>query len=234
VKLPPFEEERPTAWFKSAEVMLNLHGVRDCEMWFYYTQWALTSQQKKLVDGIISMEPTPPDEYDLLKRRLLGLYDKGEQERFARFCQLPDLGSRRPSKLLAEMRALYHRGEEGSNAFRCEFFFRLPPTIQGLLGEDNFSSVTELAARADILTATTARSTATIHAMEEEAEITGVRQENSKKTKRFSRQRKGRNVGAAGGGGAPRLAPSRGSNWACAMPTTGTAVTPTRRTCLSL
>ena len=27
VKLPPFEEERPLAWFKSAEVMFELHGV---------------------------------------------------------------------------------------------------------------------------------------------------------------------------------------------------------------
>jgi hypothetical protein len=90
--------------------------------------------------------------------------------------------------------------------------------------------VTELAARADVLTAATARSTATIHAVEEEAEITVVRQENSKKTKRFSRQRKGRNARAARGGGAPRPAPSHGSNWACAMPTTGTTVRTTRRT----
>ncbi len=43
IKLPPFEEDRPTAWFKSAEAMFNLHGARDVEMWFYYTQWALTS-----------------------------------------------------------------------------------------------------------------------------------------------------------------------------------------------
>jgi hypothetical protein len=187
--------------------MLNQHGVRDREMWFYYTQWALTSQQKKLVDDIISMEPTSPDEYDLLKRRLPGLYNKGEQERSARFCQLPDLGSQWSSKLLAEMRALYPRGEEGSNVFCYDFFFQLPPTIQALLGEDDFSSVTEMATRTDVLTAATARSTTTIHAVEEEAEITVVRQENSKKTKRFSRQRKGRNAGAAGGGGTPQGGP---------------------------
>ncbi len=53
IKLLPFEEDRPTAWFKSAEAMFNLHGARGMEMWFYYTQWALTSQQKKLVDNII-------------------------------------------------------------------------------------------------------------------------------------------------------------------------------------
>jgi hypothetical protein len=57
--------------------MLNLHGVRDTEMWFYYTQWALTNQQKKLVDDIICMDPTPQDAYQLLRRRLLGLYEEG-------------------------------------------------------------------------------------------------------------------------------------------------------------
>jgi hypothetical protein len=68
VKLPPFEEERPLAWFKSAEVMFELHGVANRKMWFFYTQWALTSQQKMLVDNVISMDPTPPDAYEILKK----------------------------------------------------------------------------------------------------------------------------------------------------------------------
>ena len=67
VKLPPFEEERPSAWFKSAEVMFELHGVANRKMWFFYTQWALTSQQKMLVDDIICMDPAPPDAYEILK-----------------------------------------------------------------------------------------------------------------------------------------------------------------------
>ncbi len=32
IKLPPFEEERPTAWFKSAEAMFHLHGAKDQEI----------------------------------------------------------------------------------------------------------------------------------------------------------------------------------------------------------
>ncbi len=210
IKLPPFEEDRPTAWFKSAETMFNLHGARDEEMWFYYTQWALTSQQKKLVDDIICMDPTPPDAYHQLKRRLLSLYDKGERERYARFRQLPELGGRRPSELLADMRALYPRGEEGSNAFRYEFYFRLPPTIQALLGEDDFSSATELAARADVLAAAAARGSGTVHAVGEEAEVAMVRQDRDKrgeKRKRPPRNRRDRDGGAANGGGAPQGGP---------------------------
>ena len=40
-------------------------------MWFFYTQWALTSQQKMLVDDVICMDPTPPDAYEML-RSLVG------------------------------------------------------------------------------------------------------------------------------------------------------------------
>jgi hypothetical protein len=48
------------AWFKSAEVMLNLHRLKEHELWFYYFQLALSTQQKKLVDDIISMEAVRP------------------------------------------------------------------------------------------------------------------------------------------------------------------------------
>jgi hypothetical protein len=97
VKLPPFEDDRPLAWFKSAEVMLRLHGVTDRTLWFYYVQWALNNQQKKLADDIICLEPTPANAYDLLKGRLLSLYQRGERERYAKFRQLPSLGGQRPS-----------------------------------------------------------------------------------------------------------------------------------------
>ena len=50
------------------------------------------------------------------------------------------------------MSTLCPRGEQNSNIFRYMFYFRLPPRVQELLGEDDQSSVVELAARADTLT----------------------------------------------------------------------------------
>ena len=195
VKLPPFEEERPLAWFKSAEVMFELQGVTNRKMWFFYTQWALTGQQKKLVDDIICLDPTPPDAYEILKERLMSLYARDERERYARFRQIGDLDGRRPSELLAEMRALYPKGEENSNAFRYEFFFRLPEDIRAHLGEDTSSSAAELAARADKRQSATAkRPTASVHAVGAEAEVATVK-ENPKKRKRFSEQKGKRNGG---------------------------------------
>ena len=112
--------------------------------------------------------------------------------------------------MLADMRGLYPKGEEGSNAFRYEFYFRLPPNIQALLGEDDFSSAVELAARANTLVAAAGRSTGTVHAVGEEKEVAVVRQDSKargEKRKRPPRQQGSCNAGAAGGGGAPRDGP---------------------------
>jgi hypothetical protein len=85
VKWLLFSEERPRQWSTSAEMLLNINVVNDCVLWFYYVQWALSAQQTKLVDNILALEPTPLDAYEILRYRLPGLHDRGEQDRFRQF-----------------------------------------------------------------------------------------------------------------------------------------------------
>ena len=101
----------PQAWYNQAEAYFRLHGVTDCNFWFYYVQWALTPVQKKLARDILSLPDLPPNAYDLLKERLLRLYDKGEKDRCRRLLSMPPLGGRRPSELLAEMLQLCPRDD---------------------------------------------------------------------------------------------------------------------------
>ena len=58
IKLPPFEEDMPQAWYNQAEAYFRLHGVTDRMFWFYYVQWALTPVQKKLARDLLSI-PAP-------------------------------------------------------------------------------------------------------------------------------------------------------------------------------
>jgi len=97
IKLPPFEEDIPQAWYNQAEAYFRLHGVMDRMFWFYYVQWALTPVQKKLARDILSIPDPPPGAYELLKEPLLRLYEKGEKDRCRRLLSLPPLGGRRPS-----------------------------------------------------------------------------------------------------------------------------------------
>jgi hypothetical protein len=48
IKLLPFEEDMPQAWYNQAEAYFCLNSVADCNFWFYYVQWALMPVQKKL------------------------------------------------------------------------------------------------------------------------------------------------------------------------------------------
>ena len=41
IKLPPFEEDMPQAWYNQAEAYFHLHGDTDRMFWFYYLQRAL-------------------------------------------------------------------------------------------------------------------------------------------------------------------------------------------------
>ena len=97
IKLPPFEEDMPPAWNNQGEAYFHLDGVKNWMFWFYYVQWALTPLQKKLVRDILSVPNPTPDAYELLKERLLCLYDKGEKNRCRKLLNMPLLGGRRPS-----------------------------------------------------------------------------------------------------------------------------------------
>ena len=66
---------------------------------------------------------------------------------------MPDLGGRRPSVLLAEMRQLCPAGEVDSKIFRGLFLRRLPQEIRLALAEDRLSPGLAMAARADALLA---------------------------------------------------------------------------------
>jgi len=148
IKLLPFEEDMPQAWYNQAEAYFRLHGVTDRMFWFYYVQWALTPVQKKLARDILSVPNPPPDAYELLKEWLLCLYDKSEKDLCRRLLSMPPLGGRRPLKLLAEMLQLCLRDGTDGRLIRYMFLFWLPPMVQLMLGEDDTSSNADLAARA--------------------------------------------------------------------------------------
>ena len=86
----------PQAWYNQAEAYFCLHGVTDRMFWFYYVQWALTPLQKKLARDILSVPNPPPDAYELLKERLLCLYDKDEKDHCRRLLSMLPLSGRRP------------------------------------------------------------------------------------------------------------------------------------------
>jgi len=79
------------------------------------------------------------------------------------------LGGRRPSELLAEMLQLCLRDDADGKIIQYMFLFRLLPTMQSMLGEDDTSSIAQLAARANALMGAEAANDNTVAAAVEES-----------------------------------------------------------------
>ena len=82
---------------------------------------------------------------------MLHLYDKGEKDCCRKLLNMPPLSGRRPSELPTEMLQLCPRDNADGRLIRYMFLFRLTPTMQSMLGEDDTSSIADLAAMADAL-----------------------------------------------------------------------------------
>jgi hypothetical protein len=125
----------------------------------------------------------------------LRLYDRGAKDRCRRMFNMPALGGRRPTELLADMLQLCPCKDKDTVIFRYLFLFRLPTTIQTIqtmLGEDE-TSVAELAARADALVDAAAGKNDTVAAAVEELIATGAATSSSRK-----RMQDGQKGGAGG------------------------------------
>ena len=192
----------PMAWFNQAEAYFRLNNIQDRTFWFYYVSWALSPPQKKLVRDILNTPTPPPNAYALLKDRLLQLYEKGEKERCRRYFATPPLGGRRPSELAADLMALCPQAEVDGPTIKYMFLFRLPPTMQTMLGEDTRSTLTELAARADALLDAEAAKESTIAAAVEESTVAaaGVAAPPSSRKRKADFRKKGPAKKRHGGG----------------------------------
>jgi hypothetical protein len=156
VKLPEFWPHAPGIWFARAELRFETSGVVADRQMFAYVVDALPYESLCLVADLVE---TPPmfDAYNILKERLLMSHQLTPVQKAAKLMALPDLGTRRPSQLLADLLQLCPPGEQNTAFFRASFLQRLPASIQVHLAHTDTLGSKELAQRADQLTLTNSR-----------------------------------------------------------------------------
>jgi hypothetical protein len=95
--------------------------------------------------------PPAATAYDDIKNRLVASHQLTDFQKEEKLFQMPALGSRKPSDLMAAMLETCPRGEEKSNLFACIFLQRLPREIRVLLANVDHKDPKALAMRADEL-----------------------------------------------------------------------------------
>ena len=102
-----------------------------------------------VLDLVIS--PPAVDPYASIKDRLLISHKMTSVQIAEKVLDMPSLGDRRPSQLLAAMLEFCPEGESDTSFFRASFFWRLPKEIRVLMADEVNGNLKEMAIRADKL-----------------------------------------------------------------------------------
>ena len=150
--------------------------------------------------------------YQQLKERLLLSHQLTAVQMAEKILEMPELGDRRPSQLLAAMMEFCPEGETNTAFFRASFLRRLPKEIRVLLADEVRGNLKDLAVRADELFQHHRTSPVAAVASEVDLELAeavaalGVKSGKAgfkgKKKEGFSRSSGGASGGGAAGGGA--------------------------------
>lgn len=160
VKAPPFWRARPEIWFCQMESQFALANIKTALTKFHHVVSALQPEELCLVGDLIKKPPTadPEDPYKALKDRLCTQYQDTEEERLRELISGLQLGDRKPSRLLLEMKS--KAGDRLSDdLLKSLFLQRLPTHVQQILAISK-DTVDKLAEMADGIMSASASSTA--------------------------------------------------------------------------
>jgi hypothetical protein len=149
-RLPEFWPQAPGIWFARAELQFEIGGVNSERLRFGYTVDTLPYESLCLVADLVEAPPTVQP-YTILKERLLMAHQLSPTQKAIKLMNVPDLGDRRPSQLLADLLQDCPPGEQGTAFFRGAFLKRLPSELQVHLAQAETTDLKELAQRADQL-----------------------------------------------------------------------------------
>jgi hypothetical protein len=150
VKLPQFWPQAPGIWFARAELRFETSGVTSQRQKFAYVADALPYESLCLVADLVESPPAA-EPYNILKDRLMMSHQLTPVQKAMKLLELPDLGNRRPSQLLADLLQDCPAGEQETAFFRASFLKRLPAEVQVHLSKTDALPMKELAQQADQL-----------------------------------------------------------------------------------
>jgi hypothetical protein len=204
VKLPPFWPHSPALWFSQAESLFMCRGLTDQVQRYYHVVLVLPHESLRLVADIVEVPPAE-EPYITLKQRLIASHQLTGFQRAEKLLQMPLLGARKPSDLMAAMLEVCPCGEEKTEIFACLFLQRLPREIRVLLSEVDHKDPKVLASQADRLWGLHESPAAVMPVLAEqpflEDSINAVRTDRGSRGGRGGRGRRSRGGGGAGASG---------------------------------
>ncbi|KAL7725613.1 hypothetical protein ACLKA6_008025 [Drosophila palustris] len=145
VKVPPFWAERPEIWFAQIESQFCIAGIIADKTKFHTV---VASMESSVISQITDAVLNPPavDMYGNLKRNIIERFCESEQKKIQKLLSDIDLGDRRPTQLLNELRGLA-KDRINEDFLKSLWMQRLPPHARAILqaSNDDLSGMAKLA-----------------------------------------------------------------------------------------
>jgi hypothetical protein len=152
VDLPAFWEADPVLWFRQCESAFRRSGQVSQGVKFDHVVGKLPNAVSLSCRSLLlSINFEDKDCYDRLKDHLCKNFGKSKWQQGYALLDCANLGDRRPSQLLQDMRALLPQNEPEGVLFSCLFLKRLPTTMADAIMAAGLENIEEMAAMADRL-----------------------------------------------------------------------------------
>jgi hypothetical protein len=131
VKIPPFWNQDAALWFKQVEASFAIAKITQDETKFNYV---ISNLEQKYLSDVRDIVNNPPlqDKYTTLKNKLILENSETDIQRLNKLFSNLDLGDKKPSTMLREMKTLAGENVIGT-ALENLFYQRLPDTIKAIL-----------------------------------------------------------------------------------------------------
>lgn len=145
VKIPPFWKQDPNIWFLQIEAQFRSHGICEDQSKFDIIVSAIEPNILSQVSDIL-INPPNSDKYYAIKNRLIYIFGESEVKCTQKLLTELELGDRKPSQLLCEMRNLSNRKID-EQFLKTLWLNRLPLNIRSILSvsDDHLEKLSTMA-----------------------------------------------------------------------------------------
>lgn len=145
IKVPTFWNDKPELWFAQLESQFTLAKITVDSTKFHYVVASLNSEDLSCISDLI-LNPPETDSYRAIKERLISQNADSESLRLKKLLSEIELGDKKPSKLLYEMKNLAP-GKISNDLLKNLWMQRLPLQTQQILSisNDNLESLSKMA-----------------------------------------------------------------------------------------
>ncbi|XP_049886497.1 uncharacterized protein LOC126380973 [Pectinophora gossypiella] len=147
-RIPAFWRDMPRMWFARFEAVIGPQHQSEAVKF----DLVLSKLDKEELSQISDLIDDPPEQqrYTVLKNRLMKIFQESAEAQFHKLVKEMDLGSQRPSQLLAKMRELAKNSGTAGDTLKNLWMTRLPGWVRAILASSSADTkLDDLASMAD-------------------------------------------------------------------------------------